>query len=57
MIPSALLDSLCDRALAEDLAGGDITTAAIVDAAARGIGRALAKAPLVVAGGEVLRSA
>jgi nicotinate-nucleotide pyrophosphorylase (carboxylating) len=53
MIPSALLDSLCDRALAEDLAGGDITTAAIVDGAARGVGRALAKAPLVVAGGDV----
>jgi nicotinate-nucleotide pyrophosphorylase (carboxylating) len=53
MIPSALLDSLCDRALAEDLAGGDITTAAIVDEAARGVARAVAKAPLVVAGGDV----
>jgi nicotinate-nucleotide pyrophosphorylase (carboxylating) len=53
MIPSALLDSLCDRALAEDVAGGDVTTAAIVDPAARGVGRALAKAPLVVSGGDV----
>jgi nicotinate-nucleotide pyrophosphorylase (carboxylating) len=53
MIPSALLDSLCDRALAEDLAGGDITTAALVDDTARGIGRAFAKSPLVVAGGDV----
>lgn len=53
MIPSALLDSLCDRALAEDLAGGDITTAALVDPSARAVGRALAKTPLVLAGGDV----
>jgi nicotinate-nucleotide pyrophosphorylase (carboxylating) len=53
MIPSSLLDSLCDRALSEDLAGGDITTAALVDGSARGLGRALAKTSLVVAGGDV----
>jgi nicotinate-nucleotide pyrophosphorylase (carboxylating) len=53
MIPSALLDSLCDRALSEDLSGGDITTAALVDESARAVGRALAKTPLVVAGGDV----
>jgi nicotinate-nucleotide pyrophosphorylase (carboxylating) len=46
MIPSALLDSLCDRALSEDLAGGDITTAALVDESARAVA-------LVVAGGDV----
>jgi nicotinate-nucleotide pyrophosphorylase (carboxylating) len=53
MIPSALLDSLCDRALSEDLAGGDITTAALVDESARAVARALAKTALVVAGGDV----
>lgn len=53
MIPSSLLDSLCDRALAEDLAGGDITTAALVDPSARAVGRALAKTSLVVSGGDV----
>jgi nicotinate-nucleotide pyrophosphorylase (carboxylating) len=53
MIPSAFLDALCDRALAEDLAGGDITTAAIVDESARAVGRALARTRLVVAGGDV----
>jgi nicotinate-nucleotide pyrophosphorylase (carboxylating) len=53
MMPSSLLDSLCDRALSEDLAGGDITTAALVDDSARAVGRALAKMPLVVAGGDV----
>jgi nicotinate-nucleotide pyrophosphorylase (carboxylating) len=53
MIPSALLDSLCDRALSEDLGGGDLTTAALVDGSARAVGRALAKTPLVVAGGDV----
>jgi nicotinate-nucleotide pyrophosphorylase (carboxylating) len=53
MIPSALLDSLCDRALAEDLGGGDLTTAALIDGSARAIGRAFAKTPLVVAGGDV----
>jgi len=53
VIPAALLDDLIDRALAEDAGGGDITSLATVSATARAVGRALAKASLVVAGGDV----
>jgi nicotinate-nucleotide pyrophosphorylase (carboxylating) len=53
VLVNALLDELVDRALAEDLAGGDLTTEATVDADARAIGRAIAKRDLVVAGGDV----
>jgi nicotinate-nucleotide pyrophosphorylase (carboxylating) len=48
-----LLDALIQRALEEDLASGDLTTAAIVDAESRATGRATAHAPLIVCGGEV----
>jgi nicotinate-nucleotide pyrophosphorylase (carboxylating) len=47
------LDDVVSRALAEDLAGGDLTSEAIVDADARAVARARAKSPLVVAGGDV----
>lgn len=49
----ALLSELVGRALAEDLAGGDLTTEATVDADARALGRAIARKPLVVCGGDV----
>jgi nicotinate-nucleotide pyrophosphorylase (carboxylating) len=47
------LDEVVSRALGEDLAGGDLTSEAIVDADARAVARARAKSPLVVAGGDV----
>ena len=53
MIPATLLDDIIDRALAEDVSGGDITSLATVSATGRAVGRALAKTPLVVAGGDV----
>ncbi|MEB2313058.1 MAG: carboxylating nicotinate-nucleotide diphosphorylase [Sorangiineae bacterium] len=53
MFPSYQLDVLVDRALAEDLEGGDLTTEAIVAPDTRAIGRAVARSPLVVCGGDV----
>ncbi len=53
MIPDYLLDELVDRALSEDLEGGDLTTEAVVPEESRAIGRALARKPLVVCGGDV----
>jgi len=53
VIPATLLDDIIDRALAEDVGGGDITSLATVSATGRAVGRALAKTPLVVAGGDV----
>jgi nicotinate-nucleotide pyrophosphorylase (carboxylating) len=47
--PSSYAD-LVQRALREDIGSGDITTAATVPTDARGEGRLIAKAPLVVAG-------
>lgn len=55
MIPSAVLSSIVERALAEDLAGGDPTTEATVDEAALALGRAIAKSEIVVCGGAVFR--
>jgi nicotinate-nucleotide pyrophosphorylase (carboxylating) len=53
VIPATLLDDLIDRALAEDAGAGDVTSAAVVSERSHALGRAVAKAPLVVAGGEV----
>jgi nicotinate-nucleotide pyrophosphorylase (carboxylating) len=53
MIPLPLLDALIDRALAEDLASGDLTSEACVDALAHAVGTAVARQPLVVCGGAV----
>jgi len=53
MTHGALLDDIVDRALAEDLAAGDPTTEAVVADAACAVARAVAKSPLVVAGGDV----
>ncbi len=55
MLPPPLLDALIDRTLAEDLAGGDLTTEACVDESARATGTAVARKPLVVCGGAVFR--
>jgi nicotinate-nucleotide pyrophosphorylase (carboxylating) len=52
MIPSHL-DKLIDRALEEDLSGGDLTTEACVLPDARAKATAVARKPLVVCGGEM----
>src|SRR5690242_2570176 len=55
MLAPPLLDVLIDRILDEDLAGGDLTTEACVDAAAEASGEAVARKPLVVCGAAVFR--
>lgn len=52
MFPSSL-DALVTRALEEDLAGGDLTTEATVDPEQYAVAEAVAKAELVLSGGEV----
>lgn len=54
MIPDFVITELVDRALAEDLHAGDLTTEALVSADARGIARITAKSPLVVCGSRIL---
>jgi nicotinate-nucleotide pyrophosphorylase (carboxylating) len=51
----ALLDPVIDRALAEDLAGGDLTSEACVAEDLLATATALAKKPLVVCGGALFR--
>lgn len=53
MLAPWLLDALIDRALDEDLSGGDLTTEACVDPGQRAVGRAVARKPLVACGGAV----
>jgi nicotinate-nucleotide pyrophosphorylase (carboxylating) len=53
VIADFLLTEMADRALAEDLAGGDVTSAATVAAEERAVARAVAKQPLVVCGGPL----
>ena len=48
-------ERLVELALEEDLLLGDATSEATIDAAARGVGRFLAKEDLVLAGGAVVR--
>lgn len=55
MLLQPLLDEIILTALREDLAGGDLSVEACVDPDRRARARALAKSPLVVAGGEVFR--
>jgi len=55
MLVPPLLDALIDRSLEEDLAGGDLTTEACVDAGAEATGQAVARRALVVCGGAVFR--
>jgi nicotinate-nucleotide pyrophosphorylase (carboxylating) len=51
-----VLDAIIQRALAEDLAGGDITTDATVEPERRASAVAIAKEPLVQCGSEVARA-
>ncbi len=53
MLPAPLLDDLIDRALLEDLAGGDLTTEATVEPDTQAVGRAIARSPLVSCGEQV----
>lgn len=53
MLIGSLLDEVIDRALHEDLAGGDLTTEATVPPETRAIARAVARKPLVVCGADV----
>jgi nicotinate-nucleotide pyrophosphorylase (carboxylating) len=53
VLAAPLLDGLIDRALDEDLAGGDLTTEACVDAFAVATAKAVARRPLVACGGAV----
>ncbi|RYZ05505.1 MAG: carboxylating nicotinate-nucleotide diphosphorylase [Myxococcales bacterium] len=50
MIADFLLNELVDRALAEDLAGGDVTSAACIAEEERAVAKAVAHASLVVCG-------
>jgi nicotinate-nucleotide pyrophosphorylase (carboxylating) len=56
MLLPALLRPLIARALAEDLAGGDLTTEATVDVGTKALGRATARTEIVVCGGDVFRA-
>ena len=53
VIPSYYLDQVVERALAEDLDGEDVTSAATIPAGERAVARAVARTELVVSGGEV----
>lgn len=57
VLPDFLLDDVVSRALAEDLSGGDVTSAAVVGEKERAVAKAVAHAPLVVCGGEVFARA
>jgi nicotinate-nucleotide pyrophosphorylase (carboxylating) len=48
-----LADAMIDRALAEDLAAGDVTSEAVVPSTLKATARAVATQPLVLAGGDV----
>ncbi len=53
MLARPLVDAVIERALAEDLSGGDISAEACVDEGAMATAIAIAKSPLVVCGGAV----
>ena len=53
-LPFPLVDVIVDRALAEDLASGDITTEACIDADARTTAHGVARGPIVACGGPVV---
>jgi nicotinate-nucleotide pyrophosphorylase (carboxylating) len=55
MLPRPLVDRAIELALAEDLAGGDLSAEACIDEHAQCEAIALAKSPLVVCGGAVFR--
>jgi nicotinate-nucleotide pyrophosphorylase (carboxylating) len=53
VIPLAVLDDIVDRALIEDLGGGDLTSELTVDLTANARAHAVARADLVACGGAV----
>ena len=53
MLTVAALDALVDRALGEDLGGGDLTSDCCVEPDTRAVGDAIARRELVACGGEV----
>ena len=55
MIPLVALDKIIQFALTEDLGSGDLTTEATVPQETVAVGRAHAKAPTVVCGGQVFQ--
>jgi nicotinate-nucleotide pyrophosphorylase (carboxylating) len=55
MIAPSLIDAIVDRALEEDLAGGDLSGEACVDASRNAEAEARARKPVVACGGEVFR--
>ena len=57
VIADFLLDDVVERALAEDLSGGDVTSAAAVAETERAVAKAVAHSPLVVCGGNVFARA
>lgn len=57
MLLDVIIDEAVDRALREDLAGGDLTTEACVGEDTRAIARARAKQALVVCGADVFARA
>lgn len=52
-LPEPLIDRVVLRALEEDLASGDLTTEACIDAAAQAVAHAVARTAMVVCGGAV----
>ena len=52
-LPSFLVDRIITEALAEDLAGGDLTTEACIDEDAKAVAHAVARKEMVVCGGPV----
>ncbi len=52
-LPNVLVDAIIDRALAEDLSAGDITTDACIAASTTAVAHAVARTPMVLCGGAV----
>jgi len=51
--PVLLVDPILDRALAEDLSGGDVTTDACIEASARAVAHAVARKSVVACGADI----
>ena len=49
-----MIDEIVQRALTEDLHGGDVTTEACIDPDAKAVARAVARAEIVACGGPVI---
>jgi len=53
-LPRGAVDAIIDRAIAEDLGSGDLTTEACVEATTQARAEAIARHEMVVCGGEIL---